>query len=52
MNFSKIKNGIRITVLKWSNIITLTDAETGAFIKAANFQDHVTAVRLARSLAK
>lgn len=50
MNYSKIKNGLRISVKKWDNKITLTDIMSGQIVSVEEFSDHIKAVALAKAL--
>ena len=50
MAYNKIKNGFRITVKKWSNVVTVSDTTTNKLVKSFTFSDHVTAVLLAKKI--
>ena len=50
MEFKKIKNGKKIIVKDWSSTIEIYNNNTGEFINKADFQDHITAVYLAKKL--
>jgi hypothetical protein len=50
MHYKKTKNGIRIEVKKWDNVVTLTDIATKTIIKTMQFSDHIKAVQIAQAL--
>lgn len=49
MNYSKIRNGFKITVKRWERVVNLTEIATGRIVKMA-FSDHVKAILAAKAL--
>lgn len=50
MEYSKIKNGIRIVVEQWSSVVKLFDVKTGVLLKESTFSDHLIAIHIAKNL--
>lgn len=50
MKINRKKNGYRITVKDWSNVVTVTNLDTGKVINTATFSDHIKAVLAAKAL--
>ena len=49
MNYSKTKNGFKITVKKWSNEVVVTNIETKE-VTVKIFSDHIKAIMIAKAL--
>lgn len=49
MNYSKTKNGFKITVKKYDNTVTVINLTTNEIIKHT-FSDHIKAIMVAKAL--
>ena len=50
MGYSKIKNGKKISVGKYSSVVKISDPDTGEVEAYKNFTCHIKAVMVAKAL--
>lgn len=50
MNYSRIKNGVKISVKQWGKVVILTDVSDGRILGQQVFSDHIQAIAIAQAL--